>query len=106
MDQQRQNAQENKMNKEQEVKAIALQLCTLPKKYHIQITKCEDCGNNGVCVKQNTAEKLVNAGYGDVRAAVEDVAERIKKGIFCELADDLTFKMVSRIEAIIEEVLK
>lgn len=40
------------------------------------------------------------------KAAVEDVAERIKKGIFCELADDLTFKMVSRIEAIIEEVLK
>lgn len=94
------------MDRQQEIKAIALQLCTLPKKYHIQITKCEECGNDGYCVRQKTAEKLINAGYGDVRAAVEDVAERIKTGIFCELADELTFKMVSRIEAIIEEVLK
>ena len=39
------------------------------------------------------------------KAAVEDVAERIKTGIFCELADDLTFKMAGRIEKIIKEVL-
>ena len=51
------------------------------------------------------ATALINAGYGDVRAAVKDVAERIKTGIFCELADDLTFKMVSKIEKIIKEVL-
>lgn len=94
------------MNKQQEVKAIAFHLCPLPQMYGIKLTKCEGCGNDGNCVRQKKAEVLVNAGYGDVRAAVEDVAERIKKGIFCELADDLTFKMVSRIEAIIEEVLK
>lgn len=39
------------------------------------------------------------------KSAAEDVAERIKTGIFCELADDLTFKMAGRIEKIIKEVL-
>ena len=39
-----------------------------------------------------------------MRAAVEDVAERIKTAILCEFADNMTFKMVSRIEKVIDEV--
>ena len=51
------------------------------------------------------ATALINAGYGDVRAAVEDVAERIKMALFCEFADDMSFKMASRIEKTIKGVL-
>ena len=71
-----------------------------------------DCSEFALCaVVKNGMQRLagatalINAGYGNVRAVVEDVAERIKTGIFCELADDLTFKMAGRIEKIIKEVL-
>lgn len=38
--------------------------------------------------------------------AVKDVAERIENALFCEFADDMTFKMASRIEEVIKAELK
>lgn len=37
---------------------------------------------------------------------VKDVAERIENALFCEFADDMTFKMASRIEEVIKAELK
>lgn len=37
--------------------------------------------------------------------AVKDVAERIENALFCEFADDMTFKMASRIEEVIKAEL-
>ena len=93
------------MDQQQEIDKMAFSICPMPQVAEY-ITDCTKCGYNGDCLRQKYAKKFIEKGYGNVQAAVEDVAERIKKGIFCELADDLTFKMVSRIEAIIEEVLK
>ena len=93
------------MDRQQEIEKMAFSICPMPQ-IGEYITDCSKCGYNGDCPRQKYAKKLIEKGYGNVQAAVEDVAERIKKGIFCELADDLTFKMVSRIEAIIEEILK
>lgn len=93
------------MDRQQEIEKMAFSICPMPQAGEY-ITDCSKCGYNGDCPRQKYAKKFIEKGYGNVRAAVEDVAERIKKGIFCELADDLTFKMVSRIEAIIEEILK
>lgn len=93
------------MDRQQEIEEMAFSICPMPQAGEY-ITDCSKCGYNGDCPRQKYAKKFIEKGYGNVRAAVEDVAERIKTGIFCELADELTFKMVSRIEAIIEEVLK
>lgn len=38
--------------------------------------------------------------------AVKDVAERIENALFCEFADDMTFKMARRIEEVIKAELK
>lgn len=47
-------------------------------------------------------EKNTNLQEG-LKKAVEDVAERIKNALFCELADDMSFKMASKIEKAIKE---
>ena len=41
-----------------------------------------------------------------LRKAVKDVAERIENALFREFADDMTFKMASRIEEVIKAELK
>lgn len=41
-----------------------------------------------------------------VEKAVKDVAERIENALFCEFADDMTFKMARRIEEVIKAELK
>lgn len=92
------------MNKEQEVKVLALQLCTLPQKYRITITKCEECGNDGTCVRQKTAEALVKAGYGDVRAAVKEFAERVKMAFYHEFDELIPSTMADKIDALVDEV--
>ena len=92
------------MDKQQEIEKMAFSICPMPQAGEY-ITDCSKCGYNGDCPRQKYAKKFMEKGYGNVRAAVEDVAERIKTGIFCELADDLTFKMAGRIEKIIKEVL-
>ena len=92
------------MDRQQEIERMAFSICPMPQICEY-ITDCSKCGYNGDCPRQKYAKKFIEKGYGNVRAAVEDVAERIKTGIFCELADDLTFKMAGRIEKIIKEVL-
>lgn len=92
------------MDQQQEIEKMAFSICPMPQAAEY-ITDCAKCGYNDDCQRQKYAKKFMEKGYGDVRAAVEDVAERIKTGIFCELADDLTFKMAGRIEKIIKEVL-
>lgn len=86
----------------------------MDKQKEIEKMACDMCLVRHICTKPNEpiecckplkmAKKAVEAGYGDVRAAVEDVAERIKTAILCEFADNMTFKMVSRIEKVIDEV--
>lgn len=88
------------MDQQQEIEHIARLIEDCP------CDECTFCLRYGKeCKGYVTARKIIKNGYGNVRAVVEDVAERIKTGIFCELADDLTFKMVGRIEKIIKEVL-
>lgn len=66
---------------------------------------CESCYSYSKksCSLRPMAERLVDAGYGDVQAAVKEFAERIINAFFCEFADDMTFKKASRIEKIIKE---
>lgn len=91
------------MDKQKEIKKMAFSICPMPDVSEY-ITDCSKCGYNGDCPRQKYAKKFIEKGYGNVRAAVEDVAERIKTAILCEFADNMTFKMVSRIEKVIDEV--
>lgn len=91
------------MDKQQEIEKMAFSICPMPQAGEY-ITDCSKCGYNGDCPRQKYAKKFIEKGYGNVRAAVEDVAERIKTAILCEFADNMTFKMVSRIEKVIDEV--
>lgn len=68
------------------------------------INDCFRDTTHGFCARARLCEFLAEKGYGNVRAAIEDVAERIKTAILCEFADNMTFKMVSRIEKVIDEV--
>lgn len=91
------------MDKQQEIEKMAFSICPMPQAGEY-ITDCSKCGYNGDCPRQKYAKKFIEKGYGNVRAAVKEFAERVKTGIFCELADDLTFKKAGRIEKIINEV--
>lgn len=91
------------MDKQKEIEKMAFSICPMPQVGEY-ITDCSKCGYNGDCPRQKYAKKFIEKGYGNVRAAVEDVAERIKTAILCEFADNMTFKMVSRIEKVIDEV--
>ena len=92
------------MSKQQEIEKMAYCLCTLPEKYGLPLS-CESCGNNGNCVRQKTAEELINKGYGNVRAAVEDVAERIKMAFYYEFDELIPSIMADKIDEIVKEVL-
>lgn len=92
------------MDKQQEIEKMAFSICPMPQAGEY-ITDCSKCGYNGDCPRQKYAKKFMEKGYGNVRAAVEDVADRIKNALFCELADDMSFKMASKIEKTIKEVL-
>jgi len=51
------------------------------------------------------ATALINAGYGDVRAAVKDVAERIKMAFYYEFDELIPSTMADKIDGIVKEVL-
>lgn len=93
------------MDKQKEIEKMEFIISTT-------VHDCEqkDCIRNCQFARQKdckyfrAAKDLQAEGYGNVRAAVEDVAERIKTAILCEFADNMTFKMVSRIEKVIDEV--
>lgn len=53
---------------------------------------------------ERIARKLVAAGYGDVRAAVEDVAERIKMAFYYEFDELIPSIMADKIDELVEEV--
>lgn len=94
------------MDKQKEIEKMEFIISTT-------VHDCEqkDCIRNCQFARQKdckyfrAAKGLQAEGYGNVRAAVEDVAERIKNALFCELADDMTFEMASKIEKTIKEVL-
>ena len=69
-------------------------------------TNCHNCDlyPDEMCQPNMYADALIAAGIGDINAAVKDAAERIKNALFCEFANDMTFKMASRIEKVIKEV--
>lgn len=89
--------------KEKQIDEMAYCLCTFPEKYGLPLS-CGGCGNNGNCVRQKTAEELINKGYGNVRAAVEDVAERIKMAFYYEFDELIPSIMADKIDELVEEV--
>ena len=50
------------------------------------------------------ATALINAGYGNVRAAVEDVAERIKMALYYEFDELIPSIMADRIDELVKEI--
>ena len=50
------------------------------------------------------ATALTNAGYGNVRAAVEDVAERIKMAFYYEFDELIPSIMADRIDELVKEI--
>lgn len=71
-----------------------------------------DCSEFALCaVVKNGMQRLagatalINAGYGNVRAAVEDVAERIKMAFYYEFDELIPSAMADKIDEIVKEVL-
>ena len=72
-------------------------------------TVCEDAEGLAVKWKEQVVNEIgrletqITTLQEGLKKAVEDVAERIKMALFCELADDMSFKMASKIEKAIKE---
>lgn len=71
-----------------------------------------DCSEFALCaVVKNGMQRLagatalINAGYGNVRAAVEDIAERIKMAFYYEFNELIPSTMADKIDEIVKEVL-
>lgn len=91
------------MDKQKEIATMQMIAAEMPCPFDC-INDCFRDTTHGFCARARLCEFLAEKGYGNVRAAIEDVAERIKTAILCEFADNMTFKMVSRIEKVIDEV--
>ena len=92
-----------KMNKQQEIEKMAFSICPMPQAGEY-ITDCSKCGYNGDCPRQKYAKKFMEKGYGNVRAAVEDVAERIKMEFYYEFDELIPSIMADKIDELVEEV--
>lgn len=89
-----------KMYKEKEIEKIAQILGSC---HDCSCKECLQSCDFG-CKSYDKALAIVNEGYGDVNAAVNDFAEGVKIALFSEFADDMTFKMANKIEKIVNGV--
>lgn len=55
-----------------EVERIAFSTCSL-QKLSEYITDCTKCGENGYCLRQRHAKQFLEAGYGDIKEAIQVV---------------------------------
>ena len=92
------------MDQQQEIEKMAFSICPMPQTVEY-ITDCAKCGYNGDCPRQKYAKKFMEKGYGNVRAAVEDVAERIKMAFYYEFDELIPSTMADKIDGIVKEVL-
>lgn len=88
------------MDKEKEIEKIAQILggCN-----NCSCRECLQAGDLG-CKSYDKALDIVNEGYGDINADINDFAERVKIALFSEFADNMTFKMANKIEKIVNGV--
>lgn len=91
------------MNKEKEINKMAFSICPMPN-ISDYITDCGKCGYNGDCLLQKHAKKFIEAGYGDVRAAVKEFAERVKMAFYHEFDELIPSTMAEKIDALVDEV--
>ena len=86
----------------------------MDKQKEIEKMACDMCLVRHICTKPNEpiecckplkmAKKAVEAGYGDVRAVVEDVAERIKMAFYHEFEELIPSIMADKIDELVNEV--
>ena len=91
------------MDKQKEIEKMAFSICPMPQAAEY-ITDCTKCGYNGDCLRQKYAKKFMEKGYGNVRAAVEDVAERIKMAFYYEFDELIPSTMADKIDELVKEV--
>ena len=67
---------------------------------------CESCYTHSrkSCSLRPIAERLVDAGYGDVRAAVKEFAESIKMAFYQEFEELIPSIMADKIDELVKEV--
>lgn len=90
------------MDKQQEIEKMAFSICPMPQAAEY-ITDCTKCGYNGDCLRQKYAKKFMEKGYGNVRAAVEDVTERIKMAFYHEFEELIPSIMADKIDELVRE---
>lgn len=90
------------MDKQKEIEKMAFSICPMPQAAEY-ITDCTKCGYNGDCLRQKYAKKFMEKGYGNVRAAVEDVTERIKMAFYYEFEELIPSIMADKIDELVRE---
>lgn len=67
---------------------------------------CESCYTHSKksCTLRPMAERLVEAGYGDVRAAVKEFAESVKMAFYYEFDELIPSTMADKIDELVKEV--
>lgn len=93
------------MDKQKEIEKMEFIISTT-------VHDCEqkDCIRNCQFAKQKdckyfrAAKDLQAKGYGNVRAAVEDVAERIKMAFYYEFDELIPSRMADKIDELVKEI--
>lgn len=87
-----------KMNKQQEIEKMACDIC-------LWRHGCNS-PNNPIesCKPLHMAKKAVEAGYGDVRAAVREFAESVKMAFYYEFDELIPSIMADKIDELVEDV--
>lgn len=86
-----------------EIEKMSRMICT---SLCVSSSYCNDCDNcgNGCEVSKTIALDLINAGYGDVKQALEDYATKLHNNIVVYLKRD--FDTREEVCKIIDETLK
>lgn len=86
------------MDKQKEIEKMACDMC-------LWRHGCND-PNNPIdsCIPLRMAERAVEVGYGDVREAVKEFAERVKMAFYYEFDELKPSTMADKIEEIVKEV--
>lgn len=95
------------MDKEKQIEEMAeiIQYAITDCPLNGDVPDCENCRYNvEICTETQEAEALMNAGYGNVKEALKEFAEKVKMAFYYEFDELIPSIMSDKIDGLIEEV--
>ena len=91
------------MDKQKEIATMQMIAAEMPCPFNC-INDCFMDTTHGFCVRARLCEFLAEKGYGDVRVAVKEFAERVKMAFYYEFDELIPSRMADKIDELVKEI--